>query len=416
MNSTPPLVPASARPTRLLLWPIVLVALAIRIAIVAVTLHTRTAFWFFNEASELGCLAQSLLVGHGFSSPFGGDTGPSAFMAPGYPLFVAAVFRLFGAFTKASAAVIMLFQAGFATATVLLLMRLTQRLFGSAAANLAGFIWACSPALVFFPIVFWESTLSTLLVVALVTLALNVSQAPTLARWLALGACSLFTLAVNPSVLTVIFACFLWSAWRSHSFFSPRLWTSIALCTLVFSLWPLRNYKALHAFIPLRTNMGYELWQGNRPGSDGFFDRDLHPNRNRDQFKQLGELAYMQQKADLGKAAIRADKLRFARLSLHRFVAFWAGAGPDSAPLMVLYATAGTLCGLTGLILLFRRSRSIALLLLGPILLFPLPYYLTHPDFRFRCDIDPLIIALAAFALVSCKSGAWKSAARKSAA
>jgi hypothetical protein len=36
------------------------------------------------------------------------------------------------------------------------------------------------------------------------------------------------------------------------------------------------------------------------------------------------------------------------------------------------------------------------MLLLLPLLLFPLPYYITHPDFRFRLVLDPILIALTA--------------------
>ena len=313
-------------------------------------------------------------------------------MAPGYPLFVVAIFCVFGTYTKASAAAIMLIQTGFAAATVLLLMRLTHRVFGTAAANLAGLVWAASPALVFFPIIFWETSLSTLLIAALVTLALYVSEAPTLARWLSLGACALFALAINPSLLSILFACFLWPTWRTRAWLNPRLWTTLLLCTLLFSAWPIRNYRVLHSFIPLRTNAGYELWQGNRPESNGFFNRDLHPNRDHIQFlqyQQLGELGYMQQKGELGKAAIAANKPRFLRLTVRRFIAFWTGSGPDSVFLMVLYAAVSSILGFAGLITLFKRSVPIALLFYGPILLFPLPYYITHPDFRFRSDIIP---------------------------
>jgi hypothetical protein len=31
--------------------------------------------------------------------------------------------------------------------------------------------------------------------------------------------------------------------------------------------------------------------------------------------------------------------------------------------------------------------------------LFPLPYYLTHPDFRFRMLLDPMLLLLSAYAV-----------------
>ena len=40
------------------------------------------------------------------------------------------------------------------------------------------------------------------------------------------------------------------------------------------------------------------------------------------------------------------------------------------------------------------------MLFLLPILLFPLPYYMTHPDFRFRLLLDPLLTILSAYAVI----------------
>jgi hypothetical protein len=58
-----------------------------------------------------------------------------------------------------------------------------------------------------------------------------------------------------------------------------------------------------------------------------------------------------------------------------------------------------SLLGLLGLALLCRQSRTTALLFLLPIVVFPLPYYITHPDFRFRLLLDPLLTILSAYAV-----------------
>ena len=39
-------------------------------------------------AQETGSIAQALATGRGFSSPFGKDTGPTAWLTPVYPLLV----------------------------------------------------------------------------------------------------------------------------------------------------------------------------------------------------------------------------------------------------------------------------------------------------------------------------------------
>jgi hypothetical protein len=39
------------------------------------------------------------------------------------------------------------------------------------------------------------------------------------------------------------------------------------------------------------------------------------------------------------------------------------------------------------------------MLFLLPLLVFPLPYYITHPNFRFRLLLDPLLTILSAYAV-----------------
>ena len=59
-----------------------------------------------------------------------------------------------------------------------------------------------------------------------------------------------------------------------------------------------------------------------------------------------------------------------------------------------------TLFGFFGLWQLFRRRGIFpTLLFLIPLALFPLPYYITHAEFRFRVVIDPLLTILAAYAV-----------------
>jgi hypothetical protein len=41
----------------------------------------------------------------------------------------------------------------------------------------------------------------------------------------------------------------------------------------------------------------------------------------------------------------------------------------------------------------------VALLFTLPLLIFPLPYYITHAEFRYRLVIDPLLTILAAYAV-----------------
>jgi len=82
------------------------------------------------------------------------------------------------------------------------------------------------------------------------------------------------------------------------------------------------------------------------------------------------------------------------------FLDIWRGAGATlRAELALNYAlTVLMLLGLAGA----RRSLSLASLpLLNVIVVFPVVYYVTHTTPRYRHPIDPIIVLLAAYALVS---------------
>jgi hypothetical protein len=172
----------------------------------------------------------------------------------------------------------------------------------------------------------------------------------------------------------------------------------------VFAPWPIRNARVLHAFIPLRSNFGYEVWQGNHFGATGVFDAMLEPLQNKKEFAiyaREGEVVYMRNKAMLARTYIRAHRGEFMRLSAARVVRFWLGAGSiANSSLVELHAAVTSLLGLLGLAALFRQSRATAMLFLLPLLVFPLPYYITHPDFRFRLLLDPLLTILGAYAVI----------------
>ena len=393
---------SSDAPRRLYPALILTVAAVLRLAVVLAATRGASVAWFFSTGAELGNLAESLRTGHGFSSPFGGATGPTAFLAPGYPAFVAAIFAVFGPYTHASALLIMLLQALFGVATVFMLMSLARPVFGDTAANLAGLIWALCPFAWFIPTLFWESSLSILLATSILALALAARGRHTLTRWLLMGLVAALTLAINPSLLPILAGYYGWAIYqaRHQSLRAPA--SGFLLCLLLSAPWAIRNAAQLHAFIPLRTNAGYELWQGNRPGADGFFEVPLHPTVNRDQFNRyasLGELAYMREKSAQAKAAIAADPAHFATLTARRALWFWTGRARVPRKLEMAYIITITTFGLVGLALLWFRDRALTIYFLLPLLLFPLPYYITHPDVRFRMILDPMLVALAAYAL-----------------
>jgi Dolichyl-phosphate-mannose-protein mannosyltransferase len=387
---------------------ILTLALLLRVAVAWMVLFRYPRNWLFSKAPDLGFLAHSLSCGHGLSSPFGGSTGPSAFLAPGYPAILGLIFRLFGSYSFTSAAVLMGLQTSFAVLTVAVIMHVARRLFGALPANLAGAFWAVSPPLLWLPAVAWETGFSALLLIGMVALAMDGVNKPGNGPWAVTGAYCGLAMLVNPSLMLALFAILGWAFCQNR--FARRYQPLI--CFLVFlalfAPWPIRNALVLHAFIPFRSNFGYEVWQGNHAGATGRFDATLEPLQNKHEYSDYaskGEVAYMQNKSALAEVYIRAHPGEFIRLSARRMARFWTGGGYEAGSAVIeSHALLTSLLGLLGLAVLFKQQRTVAVLFLLPVIVFPLPYYITHPDFRFRLLLDPLLTILSAYAVVQVNS------------
>jgi 4-amino-4-deoxy-L-arabinose transferase-like glycosyltransferase len=383
------------------------VALLLRAVTAWIAMTRYAPEWLFTRGMEMSLLAKSLLAGQGLSSPFGVPTGPTAFIAPAYPVLVAAVFKIFGVETRAAEFVVLAAQTLLNLATIALMMHVARRLFNERAAVLAGAVWACSPPLLWMPTIFWETSLSACLLIGLMALALEWGSQPGNPQqnkwmWPVLGVYCGFVALVNPALLLSAFAILAWVWFRVRRTAGWMPWTAALMFAVVFSPWPIRNARVFHTFVPLRTTVGYELWMGNRPGATGYLDESLFPTYNQQelqQYIQRGELGYTAWKKELAQEYIVTHRRAFARMTAIRTVRFWSGTGTQHGSCVyAIHALATTLFGSAGMWML-RRRRAILLLFAGPMLAFPLPYYLTHAEFRYRIVIDPLMTVLAAYAV-----------------
>ena len=378
------------------------VALAARLTVLAITFHQFSAAWFFNRGTEMGFLAQSVLEGKGLSSPFGGSTGPTAFIAPAYPLFVALIFKLFGSYTFASALVIMLIHIVLNLLTIFLIMQVTLWLSNKRwAAVLAGLYWAVALPVIWIPTIFWETSFSCLIVAASIAFAVRTQRAPGNSGFLLIGTSIAIAALINPAMLPMLLAILCWIAYRFRNERRHGILLALLALVVVFSPWPIRNARVFHAFIPLRSTVGFEMWMGNRPQSMGYLDESLFPTFNRtelNEYVRMGEVPYVAMKSSEAKHYIFSHPVTFLTLSLRRCARFWTGSGTQhGSPIFILHACISTFLGLIGIVFLARRRPALALLCALPLLIFPLPYYITHAEFRYRLNLDPLLTILAAY-------------------
>ncbi len=144
----------------------------------------------FNFGFETGSIAASIATGHGFASPFGTQTGSTAWIGPVYPYLCAAIFKMLGVFTPASAAAIFALNSLFAALTCIPLFLLAERAFGRTVASWTGWLWALCPLFLRWPITWvWEISLSALLASTLQVAAIQASESRSL-RTAAASVCS----------------------------------------------------------------------------------------------------------------------------------------------------------------------------------------------------------------------------------
>ncbi|MGI9101940.1 MAG: hypothetical protein ACR2IF_05800 [Terriglobales bacterium] len=392
---------------------IFLAALAIRAAVVTyfyrTTSFTLATIW--NVAYEMAHVGANVAAGAGFSSPFQEPTGPTAILPPGYPALLAGIFRMFGTMTATSAAVAVGLNLLFSALTCVVIFFLAKRTLGENAAVIAAWIWAVYPPVILsagFHV--WDGTLTTLLAACVFLLATKMTSPPrpvnagrgeggaTARDWAVFAVVWGGGALVNPSVLAIGGAVWLWAVWKERAVRNGMIAATIAVVML--APWGIRNYRIFHRVWPVRSNFGEELWIGNHPGADGYFRVLLYPLGNGAelmQYQRRGEAGYMEWKQREAMAFIRAHPGEFLRLTVHRMSCIWGGvrdAGYDPIFLPT------TLLGLTGLLLLARRDRGLMWFFLLPLLIYPIPYYVTHPDLRFRFPMEPLLTCLSGYAVV----------------
>jgi 4-amino-4-deoxy-L-arabinose transferase-like glycosyltransferase len=347
-------------------------------------------------------IARSLLSGNGFSSPFAIPTGPTAFLPPIYPAMLAGVERLFGIASKASAWMILAMQCAFSALTCAVLYYFALQFFDRSIARRAAWIWAIFPYAVLLPTnIIWESSLSALLMITFLYLFAAVLNSGSAASWCFVGVACAVSCLVNAAFLLVLPALLL------HLVPKPAYRRRLIYCLSTFLVcllpWTIRNYVTLHKVFPLRDNFGLELWIGNRNGATIGSDSVIHPAFNMSElheYQSIGEIAYMARKTALATDYIRRNPVVFLKSTTRRILTYWL-VGFNALWFLIPLLT---VLGFSGLVLMFRRSHPKAWILGIPLLIYPLPYYLTHADLKYQHPVQPLLALLAAVAISRTKN------------
>ena len=359
---------------------------------------------FWKLGFEIVNIATSIVTHHGFSSPFGIPSGPTAWIAPVYPYLLATIFSLTGLRSNLAAATIMTMQSLISALTCIPLYGIAKKAFDERTARWSAWGWALFPYAVLIPVLFiWETTLSAFLLTTLCYLCMDLPN-KTIKGHLAIGALWGLAALTNPSLLAVMPFFILWP-------YAPRVTRRslraaaimVAACGLIVAPWIYRDWLALHRLVPVRSNFGEELWQGNHEGGNGRIMYKAGPaenERERERYRQLGEIAYLAQQQEASATFIVQHPDTYLKWTFFRFRYWWYAEG-ESAPVFYFYRIM-TLMAAAGIVFVWRTGTRGADLPIIVLLVFPLVYYVTDVYARYRHPIEPFMMLLGTFAALQC--------------
>lgn len=381
--------------------------------------------------AEAGAIAQHLVQGHGFASPFdlSPASPPSTHLPPLYPFFLAGLYSLHLPPIAVFWAALALNLLASALLPVMALhigdaARLPRRV--SLVGALA--LCFCPEALRAVGLV-WDETLFVTLVAALLWWMLRqlALTPPTSLHSFLLGLFNGLLALLNPAMVLAI--PFAWLAglranrlaWK----YLPLHAVLLAAATfLASSPWHVRNFLLLRPPAPIfiRGNFWLEVWSNLHPvvtlrqpdattrllvvhpwhlnGTESLQRTDVQPPT------RLTEQQYFAWCRERAIAAFREHPGLLLTHISNQFSGFWLGIGEarrwgKSPWLFFLVQGLPTLLALAALFLQRKKLHPTTLALFSAILiLFPLPYYLTAGAARYRHPIDPILYLSAATLLI----------------
>jgi hypothetical protein len=432
---------------RSLLW-IVLAGLALRLALVPLFVPDRMNpfrdHWNFDV--EVGKLACSVASGHGFSDPFYcrgtppeqdasteapyyKRTGPSAMEPPVFVLLLAGIFAIFGIYSKASLLVALFINCTFSALTALPVYGIARKCFSARVGLWAAWLWAVFPYSVYWAAsIPWATCLTTLLFTTLVFYTLHLESSSSVRTWFSFGLLGGATALVDPVVLSSLPFLIGWVCYRlARRGAAWKLPAAASVLALIIPLvpWFVRNYVVFDRGVFLRDPFWMAFRVGNSVQGVGWWDDNANPGNSSSEMEEvvrLGELRYMEEKRQQSFSFLRSHPARFASLVARRAVYVWTGFWSFQSEYLKLepfdlpnipFAAAFTFLTLMGLWRAFHAQDPHAWLFALILLSFPIVYYLTIPIFRYRGPIDPEVVILSSYGLISYR-GARREARRAS--
>jgi 4-amino-4-deoxy-L-arabinose transferase-like glycosyltransferase len=403
----------------------VLIAFALRVVVIPFDTIENLMDADHIHSWEPGNVAASIMAGKGFGSSFN-STQPGASLTPVYPYIVAAFFYVFGVHTALSIFTIHAFDCAINSLACIPIFLLARRSFGERAGKWAAWTWVFFPYGIYFAAAWaWGTHLLLLGLLWLLFMAQEMEVSPRLTLWAGFGLLAGVTGLDEPSIFIVVPFLTALAAVRlalgGKRWLLPGVVASLVLAAAI-SPWLIRNAVVFHRFIPMRANMGLELWMGNNGNDLRWTSDELNPLHNQKEladFNRMGEVAYNEHKASQAHAYIHEHRGWYEWMCVRRAVYLWTGywsfdprylAVEPMDPANIPFATCLTLLGLAGLFLAWREHPFEAIRYGGVLFLFPAMYYFSHPEPYDMRPLDPLLVILGCYAILRFRQRERKSA------
>jgi hypothetical protein len=316
---------------RLLRTPEARIAAVLAVFVFAFSARVRANGDHNSERQNLGAeyfnVARALVDGRGFSDPFGEPSGPTAWVPPVYPAMLAGLLIVLKTKSATASAVVFLTNASliFTGTTIYGLTRRSKTIFPPWLSVGFYLCWIGAYYYWFFCLT-GDIWLLMLLFDFMIILLYQYLARGLLYPWLSgiLGGVALLT---GPALFFGWGAVVAVLGLRGSSD-ERRKWLLSATISVVIAMpWGVRNAVVFRRFIPVKSNLPYELYLANVGDKDGIYDAATfaqHPFvklEERFVYTSLGETQYEAEKQTLFVHALRSHWPEYVRRVSNRLQA-----------------------------------------------------------------------------------------------
>lgn len=372
---------------------------------------------------EEGMVALSLAMGKGFFGPFPGYAAPTAWLAPGYPSLWALAIRLTHLYSGAIVLLAQTLNCAFSAATCWPIFSIGKRLFGERVGLASSWLWVFLPFSILMSLEWtWDQCVTAFLLALIVDVTFRVRASMSPLQWAGYGLLWAAAALVNPAtcaLLPFLLGWLIWARWKA-GVMSPALYAQAVLLFFLAVLpWSIRNYYTLHGWVFVKSNFGVALYVGNHPASFAVDPQPMIDSAARARLISEGESQFNEEEERLAVEFIRSHPGEFVGKTWNRILDTWTAVDDSfddhwiaSLHLIgehIFLCAVFSLLSFAGLLLALRANGIEALPLAICLVLFPVPYYISLAEMRYRHPIDPLLTVLTVYAV----SRVWEKVSRR---